>query len=77
MSIAFNGAATGNDLANVIMGNGTANVLVGNGGTDILDGGAGNDVMAGGEGNDEYYRHDAGNAVVENADQGPTRCAQR
>jgi Ca2+-binding RTX toxin-like protein len=34
MPAALNGAATGNDLANIIIGNGTANVLVGNGGND-------------------------------------------
>ena len=56
---AING--TGNELNNVITGNNAANVL---------DGGLGADTMAGGAGNDTYYVDNAGDVVVENANQG-------
>ena len=56
---AING--TGNELNNVITGNNAANVL---------DGGLGADTMAGGTGNDTYYVDNAGDVVVENANQG-------
>ncbi|MEO1209263.1 MAG: calcium-binding protein [Cyanobacteria bacterium J06638_20] len=39
-------------------------------GNDVLDGGSGNDRMEGGEGNDAYYVHDAGDQVIEYANQG-------
>jgi Ca2+-binding RTX toxin-like protein len=52
---------TGNELDNVVMSGG---------GNDSLDGGDGADVMAGGAGNDTYVVDNAGDQVVENADQG-------
>ncbi len=43
-------------------------ILTGNGGNDLLDGGAGADSMAGGAGNDIYYVDNAGDQVIERAD---------
>ncbi|MBI2727867.1 MAG: putative Ig domain-containing protein [Polaromonas sp.] len=45
-------------------------VLNGNTGRNALDGGAGADVMTGGLGDDTYYVDDAGDVVVELADEG-------
>jgi Ca2+-binding RTX toxin-like protein len=56
---AING--TGNDLANVLTGNAAANVLGGGGGADTMQGGAGSDT---------YIVADAGDEVVEAANQG-------
>jgi Ca2+-binding RTX toxin-like protein len=53
--------ATGNTLNNVLTGNSAAN---------ILSGGAGADTMLGGLGNDTYVVDDAGDVVVENANEG-------
>ena len=52
---------TGNELNNTITGNAAGNVLDGRGGADTLLGGAGNDT---------YIVDDAGDAVVESADEG-------
>ncbi|MGI4718893.1 MAG: VCBS domain-containing protein [Janthinobacterium lividum] len=74
---AING--TGNALDNDITGNEANNVLAGGagndniaagGGNDSIDGGLGADAMAGGTGNDSYVVDDAGDTVVENADEG-------
>ncbi|MCC7183407.1 MAG: calcium-binding protein, partial [Rhodocyclaceae bacterium] len=65
---AING--TGNALANALAGNGAANVLSGGGGNDWLDGGAGADALVGGTGDDAYVVDDAGDVVIENADEG-------
>lgn len=62
--------ATGNGLDNVLTGNGAANTLTGGGGNDSLIGGAGADRMIGGAGNDSYFLDDAGDVVVENANEG-------
>lgn len=51
-------------------GNDLDNVIVGNAGHDILDGLAGVDVMEGGAGDDQYYVRDAGDRVIERADDG-------
>lgn len=51
-------------------GNTQANSLSGNTGNNLLDGGLGADLMAGGSGNDTYYIDDAGDQIVELADQG-------
>ncbi|WP_034292686.1 cadherin-like domain-containing protein [Herbaspirillum sp. RV1423] len=52
---------TGNDLDNILVGNRTDNVL---------DGGKGADRMIGGVGNDTYIVDQAGDVVVEHADEG-------
>ena len=57
-------------LANILTGNGAANVLVGLAGNDTLDGGAGADNMLGGTGNDTYVVDNAGDIVVESANEG-------
>ena len=51
-------------------GNGLANTIYGNTGNNLLDGGAGADTMTGGAGNDTYFVDNAGDAVIENADEG-------
>jgi trimeric autotransporter adhesin len=51
-------------------GNGQANTLYGNSGNNLLDGDAGADVMIGGAGNDVYYVDNAGDQVMENANEG-------
>ena len=51
-------------------GNGLSNVLAGNAGDNILDGDAGVDAMIGGAGNDIYFVDNAGDIVVENANEG-------
>lgn len=70
---------TGNTLNNVITGGGGNNrlngaagddILNGLGGNDVLDGGAGADTMIGGVGNDVYLVDNAGDVVVELANQG-------
>jgi Ca2+-binding RTX toxin-like protein len=51
-------------------GNSQANMLFGNTGSNLLDGRAGADTMLGGAGNDAYFVDDAGDQVVENANEG-------
>lgn len=71
--------AVGNELDNVLHGNDGKNDLsggagndnlYGHAGDDILDGESGADFMVGGEGNDIYYVDQAGDTVVECADEG-------
>lgn len=57
----------GND--SIYGGNG-ADVLFGDAGNDSLDGGAGADTMSGGTGDDTYFVDNAGDTVIENADEG-------
>ena len=48
-------------------------MLLGGEGNDVLNGAAGADVMAGGLGNDSFYVDDAGDRVMEQADEGTDR----
>lgn len=61
---------SGNALDNVIRGNGSNNALFGGAGDDTLDGGLGADHLSGGSGDDRYEVDDAGDTVVEDANQG-------
>lgn len=61
---------TGNAQDNWLVGNAAANVLIGGAGNDVLQGGAGNDTMRGGVDNDVYYVDQAGDVVIELADEG-------
>ena len=51
-------------------GNASVNVLYGNAGSNLLDGDAGIDAMYGGAGNDSYMVDNAGDLVIENANEG-------
>src|SRR5207253_843930 len=51
-------------------GNAADNAITGNAGNNIIDGRAGADYMVGGAGNDVYFVDNAGDAVVENANEG-------
>jgi trimeric autotransporter adhesin len=51
-------------------GNSQANELHGNSGNNLLDGRGGADTMFGGAGNDAYFVDDAGDVVIENANEG-------
>ena len=51
-------------------GNALANAIVGNSGDNKLDGGTGADSLTGGLGNDTYVVDNAGDLVVENANEG-------
>src|SRR5262249_27153191 len=57
----------GNDS---LSGRDGTDTLFGDAGNDVLDGGAGADTMAGGAGNDSYFVDNAGDAVVENPNEG-------
>jgi hypothetical protein len=61
---------TGNELANDLHGGNGAYTLSGRGGDDTLDGGAGADTLIGGAGDDLYVVDEAGDSVVEAADEG-------
>ncbi|MBY5551549.1 RTX toxin, partial [Rhizobium leguminosarum] len=65
-----NSTGTGNGLDNIIT-SGTGNdTLSGGAGNDTLDGGRGADSLTGGAGNDIYVVYDAGDTIIENADEG-------
>jgi Ca2+-binding RTX toxin-like protein len=51
-------------------GNSLANVISGNAGSNVLNGDAGADAMYGGAGNDAYFVDNAGDIVIENANEG-------
>ena len=63
-------AGSGNALDNVIVGNAAANALAGLAGNDTLDGGGDADLMAGGTGNDIYVVDNAGDLIIELANEG-------
>jgi len=67
-AVAIDGS--GNELNNVMTGNAAANKLTGGAGNDTLNGGVGADTLIGGLGNDVYTVDNAGDAVVEAADEG-------
>jgi len=60
----------GNALANALTGNALANTLTGLAGDDRIDGKQGADTMLGGTGNDSYYVDQAGDSVIELANEG-------
>ena len=64
---------TGNAFNNTIGGGAGNDVLAGGGGNDSLTGGVGADTMAGGTGDDIYYVENAGDLVLENANEGTDR----
>ena len=70
----YDGAAaftgTGNEQDNLIISRAGNDTLNGGAGNDTLNGGAGNDSMSGGEGDDRFMVGQAGDIVVELADQG-------
>lgn len=61
---------TGGTGVNRLLGDGGNDTLVGNASTDVLDGGSGADRMIGGAGNDIYFADNAGDILVENANEG-------
>jgi len=61
---------TGNEFANIITGNDANNILSGGAGNDTLDGLGGADRMIGGTGNDNYRVDNAGDVIVELANEG-------
>jgi Ca2+-binding RTX toxin-like protein len=63
-------SGTGNELDNLLVGNSANNILAGGAGNDTLNGGLGADTMMGGSGDDVYVVDNAGDTVLENADEG-------
>ena len=70
---------TGNSLDNTITGNAADNnlwglegndILIGAGGNDLLFGDSGQDILIGGTGDDYYAIDDAGDVIIENANEG-------
>jgi Ca2+-binding RTX toxin-like protein len=69
-TLAVNPGADYADLAINLTGNEFANTLIGNAAANKLDGKGGADTMTGGDGSDIYYVDDAGDVVIEAANQG-------
>ncbi|MBB2699252.1 UNVERIFIED_ORG: Ca2+-binding RTX toxin-like protein, partial [Rhizobium esperanzae] len=65
-----NSTGTGNSLDNTITSAAGNDTLSGGAGNDTLDGGQGTDSLTGGTGNDIYVIRDAGDTIIENADEG-------
>ncbi|HEX8580257.1 MAG TPA: calcium-binding protein, partial [Allosphingosinicella sp.] len=65
-----NDALAGGDLDDILIGAGGSDILRGFGGADQIIGGAGIDTLIGGAGDDTYFDHEAGEAVIEEADGG-------
>ncbi|MBP2485955.1 Ca2+-binding RTX toxin-like protein [Rhizobium leguminosarum] len=65
-----NSTGTGNSLDNIITSGRGNDTLSGGAGNDTLDGGRGVDSLTGGTGNDVYVVYDAGDTIIENADEG-------
>ena len=63
-------SGTGNTLDNAIIGNSGNNTLTGLAGNDRIDGAAGADQMYGGAGNDLYIVDNAGDQIIEFANEG-------
>ena len=78
VSLANNGfqdtGAGGLDMINAdienLTGSSFGDTLTGNGGANVIDGGAGADAMTGGDGNDVYVVNNAGDSVIELANEG-------
>ncbi len=64
------GTTTGTALNDTLTGTAGADTILGLGGNDKLDGGAGADTLKGGAGNDSYYVDNAGDVIVEAANEG-------
>jgi trimeric autotransporter adhesin len=52
------------------VGGGAGDILIGNATANVLNGGTGADSMSGGSGNDIYFVENAGDVVIENANEG-------
>ena len=63
-------SGTGNALNNILTGGDGDDTLIGDDGNDIIDGGAGSDSMSGGKGIDTYMVDNAGDVVIEAANEG-------
>lgn len=61
---------TGNEVANNLWGREGNDTLIGGGGNDLLFGDVGQDLMIGGTGDDYYEIDDAGDVIVEQANEG-------
>lgn len=66
----FSPDVEGTKAGETLFGTGWSETLRGLGGNDTLNGGFGADIMIGGKGNDRYIVDDAGDQVVEAADEG-------
>lgn len=72
-----NDTLTGTEANDMISGDAGDDTLYGKGGDDLLNGGSGADTMLGGRGNDVYVVDNAGDVVVELADEGVDRVEAR